>query len=234
MQSPRFIDQKVRYGLIIDSLPKAPCRILEVGIGEGLLCSILAERGYEVSGCDVDTSKVPELLRQKVAMKAESGACLPYASETFDAVFSCDVLEHVQPMEREAFLTEIIRVCRPGGIISITAFYRMTKIFALWGVTSLLVKRSLPSWYTEYFQIQAPDFAATTDFLQNRLETLEFREYQRSLNLLVFALQKAPDSLRLIFCSGDWICKWIVHHDHWGTPNSAFHTGKTFSKCQVR
>jgi SAM-dependent methyltransferase len=40
-------------------------------------------------------------------------ASLPFDADTFDAVISCDVLEHVDSIERS--LDEIRRVLRPGG-----------------------------------------------------------------------------------------------------------------------
>jgi 2-polyprenyl-6-hydroxyphenyl methylase/3-demethylubiquinone-9 3-methyltransferase len=43
-----------------------------------------------------------------------SGESLPYADGSFDCVFCCDVLEHVQDLPK--VVSEIARVLKPGGI----------------------------------------------------------------------------------------------------------------------
>jgi 2-polyprenyl-3-methyl-5-hydroxy-6-metoxy-1,4-benzoquinol methylase len=46
------------------------------------------------------------------------GEKLPFSKNYFDIVFSYQVVEHVQDLEQ--FLSELVRVCRPGGDIYIT------------------------------------------------------------------------------------------------------------------
>ena len=44
---------------------------------------------------------------------------LPYPDNTFDAVYSSHVLEHLEPEAGDRFLKEMFRTCKPGGICRI-------------------------------------------------------------------------------------------------------------------
>lgn len=39
-----------------------------------------------------------------------NGVALPFGSEVFEAVVTCDTLEHVPPPSRSAFVSELLRV----------------------------------------------------------------------------------------------------------------------------
>ncbi len=45
---------------------------------------------------------------------------LPYANASFDLVFSADVLEHIQPAEADAVVSELVRVARRHLFLSIS------------------------------------------------------------------------------------------------------------------
>jgi ubiquinone/menaquinone biosynthesis C-methylase UbiE len=42
---------------------------------------------------------------------------IPLESNTYDLVFSCDMLEHIPQKERSKAIQEAIRVCKKGGIV---------------------------------------------------------------------------------------------------------------------
>ncbi len=94
--------------------------VLDFGCGWGGESAWLARRAGHVVGCDVND----DALRQARRFQAESGLrnlefarcaddALPFADDSFDAVFSTNVFEHV--MRPETMLAEIRRVLRPGG-----------------------------------------------------------------------------------------------------------------------
>lgn len=215
------LDQRVRHGLILKRLPKPPARILEVGVGDGLLIRELYTRGYKVSGCDVDLSPWTEAQKSKYQLTAaDPGGRLDYDTDLFDAVFSSDVLEHVAPESREVFLEEMIRVARPGGVICVTAFFRFTFSFALWGGIFIVVSHSLPQWYKEHMEIPPPVEAETNRIMARYCNVVEIKRYQKALNLLTCA----ADCIRGPFGVVRGIAQVFSHIvpplDFFGTPTS--------------
>ncbi|WP_432797497.1 class I SAM-dependent methyltransferase [Poriferisphaera sp. WC338] len=94
--------------------------ILDFGCGWGGETVWLGERAKAAMGCDINKSALRDandFARQMGAGNvkfAESGVNgLPYEDETFDAIFSTNVFEHV--MQPAAMLSEIRRVLKPGG-----------------------------------------------------------------------------------------------------------------------
>jgi SAM-dependent methyltransferase len=107
--------------------------VLEVGCGNGKnftnefehirfmgtdicqnLLKICESRGFEVQICD--------------------GCDLPIEDNTFDHVFSVAVIHHLStPERRNKIISEMIRVCRPGGLI----------MFQVWATSSPIFRTSI-------------------------------------------------------------------------------------------
>jgi 2-polyprenyl-6-hydroxyphenyl methylase/3-demethylubiquinone-9 3-methyltransferase len=94
--------------------------LLDVGCGGGLLAEEFARAGFEVTGID----PAPESIETARAHASASGLCidyqtgsgehLPFPEGSFDYVACCDVLEHVDDVDR--VIGEIARVLRPSGL----------------------------------------------------------------------------------------------------------------------
>jgi SAM-dependent methyltransferase len=84
--------------------------ILDFGCGAGEIVTEYRKRGYQAFGCDIVLEEQCEFLRtiEKVPYR------LPFADNSFDFVFSDQVLEHVQ--DHKLAFSEIHRVLRPGGL----------------------------------------------------------------------------------------------------------------------
>jgi 2-polyprenyl-6-hydroxyphenyl methylase/3-demethylubiquinone-9 3-methyltransferase len=110
---------------IIDKLGINPQgkKALEVGSGGGILTEEIAKMGFETTGIDpapvsVETAtNHAKLSGLDIRYDVGSGEHLPYPDASFDVVFCCDVLEHVQDLPK--VISEISRVLKPGG----TFFY---------------------------------------------------------------------------------------------------------------
>jgi hypothetical protein len=75
---------------VLDQLPPAPCRVLEIGCGdEGGLVEDLAARGYDTLGVD-PRAPAGERFRQAPFQAVELGE--------FDAILAGRVLHHVEPL----------------------------------------------------------------------------------------------------------------------------------------
>ncbi len=97
---------------IIALLP-ARGKILEIGAGTGWQASLLESRGYEVHGIDLP---LESFLGTRIWPVIDyDGKHIPFEDNSFDVIFSSNVLEHV-PHVRE-FQAEIHRVLKPEGVV---------------------------------------------------------------------------------------------------------------------
>lgn len=114
--------ERVRYAAAIKPLLALPktARILEAGCGSGRVLRALAVLGYpRVVGLEISLERLKEVAR--LGSSCTSLVCsseVPFASETFDAVVSAGVIEHV--IDPARWLAELERVVRPGGVLSVT------------------------------------------------------------------------------------------------------------------
>jgi len=94
--------------------------ILDVGCGGGLLAEEFAALGARVTGVDPSAGSLEAARAHARATGFEIryqhgvGEQLPLPDASFDAVYCCDVLEHVDDVGRT--VREIARVLRPGGV----------------------------------------------------------------------------------------------------------------------
>jgi len=98
--------------------------VLEVGCGLGDFSIYLAKYGANVIGTDFSTSAI-EFAKEKCTAKGSSASfqladaqALPFDSNSFDLIFSCECLEHV-PDPRKA-LSEMFRILKPNGRLILT------------------------------------------------------------------------------------------------------------------
>lgn len=104
-------------------LPIKPgAQLLDVGCGAGQLSLIAARAGVRVTGCDIASNWLVQARRSaaaeglSVVFEEGDAEALPYGNGTFDAVASLIGAMFAPRPERVA--AELIRVCRPGGIIA--------------------------------------------------------------------------------------------------------------------
>ena len=100
-------------------------RILDVGCGMGATVIDLKKmfnRSVEVIGVDVVQMQVDlgntKLKQHGVSAELQwyDGEHLPFNSESFDAIYTSDVLGHVQNVQ--PWLEELARVLKPGGVLA--------------------------------------------------------------------------------------------------------------------
>ncbi|MDO8886941.1 methyltransferase domain-containing protein [Candidatus Oleimmundimicrobium sp.] len=107
---------------IIAELPE-DAKILDWGGGFGFLSFFLQQLGRHVTYFDLKLEeKWMPLLKQlkipKVYLNDETK--LPFENESFDAVISCGVLEHVSKPKES--LAELHRIIKPGGLLFVYHF----------------------------------------------------------------------------------------------------------------
>ena len=114
------------YSKYADTLcPDAPAgKALDVGCGVGQVVQRLMDAGHEAHGVEVSGPNIEKAKRVSDRCQLYDGRTLPFGDATFDSVGALNVLEHVE--EPEAFVTELVRVVKPGGkvVVSSPNFFR--------------------------------------------------------------------------------------------------------------
>jgi ubiquinone/menaquinone biosynthesis C-methylase UbiE len=91
-------------------------RILELGPGQTphVLLAMRAAGASRAVGLDIQRYREQDAAREHgIEIELYDGKHLPFADQTFDAVYSCDVLEHVR--HPRPVVNEMRRVLAPGG-----------------------------------------------------------------------------------------------------------------------
>ncbi|MFY1021059.1 class I SAM-dependent methyltransferase [Ectopseudomonas khazarica] len=89
-----------------------PCRVLELGAGTGQQARHISDLGYKVSALDLPSSSYKDA--RQFHIDEYDGENLPFADETYDVIFSSNVLEHVVSIDK--LLSETYRTLKPGGM----------------------------------------------------------------------------------------------------------------------
>jgi 2-polyprenyl-6-hydroxyphenyl methylase / 3-demethylubiquinone-9 3-methyltransferase len=112
-------------------------RALDVGCGGGVLAEEFAAMGFTVTGLDPSDQSL-EAARAHAAQSGLNidyrlgyGDKLPFENESFEVVYCCDVLEHIQNWD--AVIGEVARVLKRSGVylydtINLTTVSKLTMI----------------------------------------------------------------------------------------------------------
>ncbi len=105
-------------------LPAA--HVLDLGCGEGYGVDLLAQQGFDAVGVDIFESAARHARRRYRAspFACADAAALPFPDDSFDAVVSLQVIEHVPDPGR--YLAEAARVIRPAGGFFVATPNRLT------------------------------------------------------------------------------------------------------------
>lgn len=119
-----FVTTKARllFERIEDRLgDPATVRALDIGCGIGALDRLLVERVASLDGVDVSADSVQRAQQAvpKGRFQVYDGTTLPFADGGFDFALAVCVLHHVPPDRWPAFVAEMARVLRPGGLAAI-------------------------------------------------------------------------------------------------------------------
>ena len=123
----RLISSERLHPQVIDWLPRAADRIVEVGAGTGRLTMELLDRGGEVLAIE-PAAALRRILTRKLA-RADRRHCarvshgffddLPVPDDFADLVVACSAFTPASGHGGDAGLAEMERVCRPGGCVAI-------------------------------------------------------------------------------------------------------------------
>lgn len=95
--------------------------LLDIGCGDGLLLSLVAERGIAARGLDISEKGIEKSGAKGLDVAVyDADSRIPFPDNTFDVVTLLDVLEHVYAPE--VLLKEAVRVSKRWVIVGVPNF----------------------------------------------------------------------------------------------------------------
>ncbi|MCI5060354.1 MAG: bifunctional 2-polyprenyl-6-hydroxyphenol methylase/3-demethylubiquinol 3-O-methyltransferase UbiG [Alphaproteobacteria bacterium] len=110
-------------------------KILDIGCGGGLVCEPMARLGAKVTGIDADIRAIEVAKHHadeselKIIYRSDTTDILVKEKKQFDVVLALEVIEHVA--DPAQFVTEVLQLCKPGGLVIFSTLNRNPKSYAL-------------------------------------------------------------------------------------------------------
>lgn len=93
-------------------------RVLDIGCGNGEFLLLLQEAGHTAVGVDIDPAMVQQCREQGLtAYEADVLTWLPSQAGQYDAIFSSNVIEHLDAKTVLAIVEQAYQALRPGGLL---------------------------------------------------------------------------------------------------------------------
>ncbi len=159
MSDVSFYDNKYRDGeevekeskrLALKFLPAGELDVLDLGCGSGMCSETIAGLGHKVRGIDVSAEAIEKYNARGLdgqVMDVEVG--LDFPDESFDVVFSSEVIEHLVHYQR--MLQESFRVLRPSGRLILTTPNSAFWIYRLLGLFGRTVSELQHPMHLQFF-----------------------------------------------------------------------------------
>ena len=110
---------------VFDFIP-AGAAVLDVGCGNGRISKIIKERGYQTYGIDINAEAVNFAQNKEdladVQFSVQDSKKTNFGNNFFDGVIEQATLACMERGEREKTLTEMYRILKPGGVLSVAEF----------------------------------------------------------------------------------------------------------------
>jgi SAM-dependent methyltransferase len=135
--------------LVAECMPEHPYgQYLEIGCGTGRFTSLVADKGIALTAIDIAiemlTATKSKLREQRsrvdVKLLRADARTMPFANESFDVVFSFNVINHVPHYER--VIDEAARVLKPNGVL-VVGFPSMWSLYLPYAILVNITRRSL-------------------------------------------------------------------------------------------
>ena len=122
-----YLNREEEADPLLEELQKQNTKtVCDAGCGCGAFALRLIRQEFTVSGFDFSgrAVEIAEELLQKAgecaALKTASVLATGYEDDTFDAVVSRDVLDHMAKAEAYLAVQELFRIVKPGGVVLFT------------------------------------------------------------------------------------------------------------------
>ena len=155
----------------------ARLKVLDAGCGTGWSTYALSEKGYDALGVDLNVDSFEPKTSDRLRFAAGSVLGVPFRNDRFDLVFSYQCIEHVPNPEKA--LQEMIRVCKPGGVVSVIGPNLVTPFVPLMYIAKPSAWKSIPLRRVD----STPKHPYGNTWLEN-IGSIFYKSYQLSQKLL--------------------------------------------------
>jgi len=178
-------DLKGRYKLAFNWIPEGIHTFLDAGCAWGYGTRFFRQKSDRVYGLD-PTKDYIEIAKNRysdiVFVESELEKT-PFESDFFDAIVSCDTLEHVR--DEIACLNEMFRILKPGGVLVITTPHKGLFGFMDPGNSiqymEYFVKKYLPYFYRLAYRLRKGEYPEKFDYVKPIYDhDTTHRHYSRS------------------------------------------------------
>ena len=195
--------------LSIEGLTTPGKQVLDMGCGDGMTGALLATFGHSVKLLDMEDWRCEAARSVDFVLGTIDSDSLPFSSESFDLIFSHNVVEHVR--NPEVCIRNAISMLKPGGALHIAA---NPLYCSAWG-------------YHAYRVIPVPycHFLFSKELLDRRIQEIGVRDLGRQLDepqdlngwrwrqfeelfMKKSGLECRSLSLQKDFSSIDWVLRW--------------------------
>lgn len=106
---------------LIESGKIKPCKVLDIGCGEGFYAIYLASKGFDVTGIDISENAI-EIAKENAKKQNVKIKFMPLdvdnleeIKDKFDFVFEWAVLHHIFPERRQKYIEHIKKILNENG-----------------------------------------------------------------------------------------------------------------------
>jgi SAM-dependent methyltransferase len=139
-----------RRGEVHNPWTDTPIRVVELGCGNGILCALLSDMSFDVTGVDIYEGKI--VYERKGYNFIEHDLTeTPYPffkDNEFDYCLSFDFLEHIPEESIAGILKEMARISR-GIFVKVSCH----------GIPPLHITIKTPGWWLNQLTTNCPDFS---------------------------------------------------------------------------
>lgn len=187
------------YDVLLGAYDLTGRTLLDAGCGTGWFSAAARERGAVVTALDIGP-RLLEQVRRKCDAKTVVGDVmnLEFRDDTFDVIVSSECIEHTTDPRRA--VSELIRVCKPGGLIALTCPNRHWQ----WACTLANALRLRPYEGLENW----PSWKELRRWITEGGATIRS---MRGIHLFPFQIRMLHPLLRRLDAFGDVLGPWCVN-----------------------